>query len=169
MTWSRFKTHFYHNADLGVSLDISRIPFPDDYLASMEPLMQLAFAAMARLEGGAIANPDENRMVGHYWLRAPYRAPTPEITTEVTATLAAIKEFSAAVHSGAIAGPKGKFKNSSSSASAVPPSDRNSSATPSAGRARTSSRSSSSTTRTRTESTTCSAACAASWRRHSSS
>ena len=110
MTWSRFKTHFYHNADLGVSLDISRIPFPDDYLASMEPLMQLAFAAMARLEGGAIANPDENRMVGHYWLRAPYRAPTPEITTEVTATLAAIKEFSAAVHSGAIAGPKGKFK-----------------------------------------------------------
>ena len=110
MTWSRFKTHFYHNADLGVSLDISRIPFPDDYLASMEPLMQLAFAAMARLEGGAIANPDEKRMVGHYWLRAPQLAPTPEIASEITSTLAAIKEFAAAVHSGAIAGPKGKFK-----------------------------------------------------------
>ena len=26
---------------------------------------------MAALEKGAIANPDENRMVGHYWLRAP--------------------------------------------------------------------------------------------------
>lgn len=110
MTWSRFKTHFYHNADLGVSLDISRIPFPDDYLASMEPLMQQAFAAMARLEGGAIANPDEKRMVGHYWLRAPQLAPTPEIAGEITSTLAAIKEFAAAVHSGAIAGPKGKFK-----------------------------------------------------------
>lgn len=110
MTWSRFKTLFCHNADLGVSLDISRIPFPDDYLASMEPLMQQAFAAMARLEGGAIANPDEKRMVGHYWLRAPHLAPTPEITSKITSTLAAIKEFSAKIHSGAIAGPKGKFK-----------------------------------------------------------
>ncbi|HWL16206.1 MAG TPA: glucose-6-phosphate isomerase, partial [Opitutus sp.] len=71
MTWTRFKTHFYHNADLGVSLDISRIPFPDDFLTSMESRMQDAFKAMAELEAGAIANPDENRMVGHYWLRAP--------------------------------------------------------------------------------------------------
>jgi len=30
---------------------------------------------MEALEGGAIANPDEGRMVGHYWLRAPERAP----------------------------------------------------------------------------------------------
>ena len=29
---------------------------------------------MAALEAGAIANPDEKRMVGHYWLRAPRRA-----------------------------------------------------------------------------------------------
>jgi glucose-6-phosphate isomerase len=111
MNWTRFKTHFYHNADLGVSLDISRIPFPDDYLAAMEPRMQEAFTAMAALEGGAIANPDEHRMVGHYWLRAPELAPTPEITGEITATLAAIKDFAAKVHSGEIAGAKGKFKH----------------------------------------------------------
>jgi len=30
-----------------------------------------AFQDMAALEGGAIANPDENCMVGHYWLRDP--------------------------------------------------------------------------------------------------
>jgi glucose-6-phosphate isomerase len=111
MTWNRFKTYFCHNADLGVSLDISRIPFPDDFLGSMELRMQDAYRAMASLEGGSIANPDENRMVGHYWLRAPQLAPNPEITNEITSTLAAVKAFAAKVHSGEIAGPKGKFKN----------------------------------------------------------
>ena len=111
MTWSRFKTHYLHNADLDVSLDISRVPFPDDFFSSMEPAMQRAFDAMTKLEAGAIANPDEKRMVGHYWLRAPQLAPTPEITGEITTTLAAIKAFTAQVHSGAIAGPKGKFKH----------------------------------------------------------
>lgn len=111
MTWNRFKIHFYQNASLGFSLDISRIPFPDDFLASMEPRMQEAYSAMAALEAGAIANPDENRMVGHYWLRAPHLAPTPELAKEISSTLEAIKEFAAKVHSGAIAGPKGKFQN----------------------------------------------------------
>jgi glucose-6-phosphate isomerase len=77
----------------------------------MEPQIQTAFDAMAKLEGGAIANPDEKRMVGHYWLRAPQLAPTPEITSEITTTLAAVKAFAAKVHSGEIAGPKGKFRN----------------------------------------------------------
>lgn len=111
MSWNRFKAYLYHHADLGVSLDISRIPFPDDFLASMEPRMQQAFADMAALEKGAIANPDEQRMVGHYWLRAPQLAPTPEITTEITSTLSAIKEFAAKVHVGEIVGPKGRFKH----------------------------------------------------------
>src|SRR5690606_9411336 len=111
MTWNRFITHFYHNADLGVSLDISRLPFSDDFLTAMEPRMQESYTAMAALEGGAIANPDENRMVGHYWLRAPHLAPTPELASEISTTLAAIKDFTAKVHSGAVGGPKGKFKN----------------------------------------------------------
>jgi len=55
----------HQNADLGLALDISRIPFPEDYLASKDPAMQQAFADMAALEKGAIANPDEKRMVGH--------------------------------------------------------------------------------------------------------
>ncbi len=111
MNWSRFKSHFYHNAELGVSLDVSRMPFPDEFLVQMAPKMEEAFAAMAALEQGAIANPDEKRMVGHYWLRAPQLAPTPALAAEITSTLAAIKAFTAKVHAGAIAGPKGKFKN----------------------------------------------------------
>ncbi len=109
MSWNRFKKHFYHHADLGLSLDISRIPFPDAFLAAMEKPMQKAFAGMAALEKGAIANPDENRMVGHYWLRAPELAPSKDLAAEITSTLAAIKDFVSRVHSGAITGPKGRF------------------------------------------------------------
>ena len=111
MIWSRFKTHFCHNPELGVSLDVSRMAFPDEFLVTMAPTMQQAFADMAALERGAIANPDEKRMVGHYWLRAPELAPTPALTSEINSTLSAIKDFASQVHSGAIAGPKGKFKH----------------------------------------------------------
>src|ERR1700682_583587 len=105
MNWSRFKTHFLQNADLGVSLDISRIPFPDDFFTSMEPPMQQAFADMAKLEPAAIANPHEKRMVGHYWLRAPKLAPTKEIAREITGTIESIKKFGADVHAGKIKPP----------------------------------------------------------------
>ncbi len=111
MIWSRFKTHFCHVEELGVSLDVSRIPFPDDFLVAMAPRMEQAFADMAALEKGAIANPDEKRMVGHYWLRAPELAPTPALTSEINATLSAIKDFATRIHTGAISGPKGKFKH----------------------------------------------------------
>src|ERR1700690_3409618 len=109
MSWARFKQYLYQEASLGLSLDISRIPFPDGYLASMEPRIQKAFADMAALEKGAIANPSEKRMVGHYWLRAPGLAPTADINKEIVSTLAAIMAFKTKVHSGAIAGPRGKF------------------------------------------------------------
>ncbi|MEQ1842840.1 MAG: glucose-6-phosphate isomerase, partial [Verrucomicrobiales bacterium] len=101
MNWSRFKTHSYHYADLGISLDLSRLPFPDDFLSSKEAAVQEAFSAMA----------DENRMVGHYWLRTPSLAPSPELRSEILDTLARIVDFAARVHSGEISGPKGKFKN----------------------------------------------------------
>jgi glucose-6-phosphate isomerase len=110
-SWPRFKKYFYQNGGLGIALDISRIPFPDDFLGTMEPGMQKAFADMAALEKGAIANPDEKRMVGHYWLRAPQLAPAPELTKEIVSTLAAIKDFAARVHSGAVSGPQGKFRH----------------------------------------------------------
>jgi glucose-6-phosphate isomerase len=109
MSWDRFKKYHFQDAALGVALDISRIPFPDGYLASMEPRMQEAFKAMAALEKGAIANPSEKRMVGHYWLRAPGLAPTDEIRNEITSTVASMIAFASKVHAGAIQGPKGRF------------------------------------------------------------
>ena len=83
--------------------------FSDDYLATMEPRIQKAFAAMKELEAGAIANPDEKRMVGHYWLRNTALAPNAELRVEIDSTLASITDFAGKVHIGAISGAKGKF------------------------------------------------------------
>jgi glucose-6-phosphate isomerase len=100
--WGRFRERLIHDAGLGFSLDTSRLSYDDAFLVRMEPQMRRAFEAMSALEGGAIANPDENRMVGHYWLRNPKLAPTEEIRDAITNTISTIKQFAADVHSGKI-------------------------------------------------------------------
>jgi glucose-6-phosphate isomerase len=111
MTWSRFKELSFHDAGLGLTVDLSRMNFDSATLDALAPKFAKAFADMAALEGGAIANPDEGRMVGHYWLRAPKLAPEAAITAEIESTLAALKEFATKAHSGAVSGPEGKFEN----------------------------------------------------------
>jgi glucose-6-phosphate isomerase len=74
----------------------------------MNAPIQKAFQEMDALESGAIANPDENRMVGHYWLRAPELAPGREITRDIEKNLQTIKDFSKKVHAGKIKSQKGK-------------------------------------------------------------
>lgn len=103
--WGRFKQRFFYDPSSGFSLDTSRINYEDAYLKAMEPKLQSAFEEMARLEAGEVANRDEGRMVGHYWLRAPQLAPTAEIRSAISLTLDKIKAFTRDVHSGQI-GPK---------------------------------------------------------------
>src|ERR1700675_4715464 len=110
--WPRFQKYFLRYDDLDFSIDISRMKFSDDFLAKMQPSMEKAFAAMRELESGAIANPDEGRMVGHYWLRDSKLAPTPELRADIDETNARIKQFAAGVHSGKIAPQNGeRFKH----------------------------------------------------------
>lgn len=73
--------------------------------------MKKAFIAMKALEKGAIANPDEGRMVGHYWLRNPTKAPTQKIRQEIQVTLKRVKAFAKAVHQGKVRGRGGRFEN----------------------------------------------------------
>ena len=68
---------------LGFASDFRLVGFPNDYLTKNQELLQQAYTAMHDLEHGAIANPDENRMVGHYWLRNPDLAPTSDLTKEI--------------------------------------------------------------------------------------
>src|SRR5205085_11075925 len=104
--WPRFQKHFLRYDDLGFSIDISRMRFADDFFAKMQPLVEKAFTAMQKLEAGAIANPDEHRMVGHYWLRDAKLAPTQELRTDIEETNARIRQFAADVHAMKIAPQK---------------------------------------------------------------
>lgn len=104
--WQRYQNWLYFHEGLGLYLDISRMRFDDAFVESLRPKFDKAFADMAQLEKGAIANPDENRMVGHYWLRNPDLAPTPELTQEIVQTLEQIEAFAEKVQTGAIHPPK---------------------------------------------------------------
>jgi glucose-6-phosphate isomerase len=102
--WERFQQYLVRSGEpLGISVDISRMRFDDGFLSRMEPLAQRAFAQMKDLEAGAIANPDENRMVGHYWLRAPHLAPTQQLRDEINKANGEIGAFVREVRS------QGKF------------------------------------------------------------
>lgn len=106
--WERYKKYLCVCPEVGLSMDISRMNFPDTFLDEMAPRMKRAFEEMEELEKGTVANQDEQRMVGHYWLRAPALAPTPEISAEIEFTLRAVKEFAAGVHEGEIRPPNGR-------------------------------------------------------------
>src|SRR4030043_763490 len=106
--WERYKQYLHFNPEIGLMVDISRMMFAEDYFDRMEPQMQKAYRDMDAIESGAIANPDENRMVGHYWLRAPEMAPKREMTRDIQKILQAIKDFSKKVNAGKIKPQKGK-------------------------------------------------------------
>jgi glucose-6-phosphate isomerase len=109
--WQRFQRYYSTWPSIGLAVDLSRMDFPDDYFDRMAEPMRKAFEAMDALEKGAIANPDENRMVGHYWLRNAKLAPTPEIRKQIEDTIAAVDRFATDVHAGKIRGAKGPFEN----------------------------------------------------------
>ena len=110
--WQRFQRYLLCYRDLDFSLDISRMKFSEDFFEKMQPKIEKAFTAMRELEAGAIANPTENRMVGHYWLRNPLLAPTPELRAEIQDTIKRIKRFAEDVHAGKIAAENGeRFKH----------------------------------------------------------
>ncbi|RVW65324.1 Glucose-6-phosphate isomerase 1, chloroplastic [Vitis vinifera] len=61
--WRRYVDWLYQHKELGLFLDVSRIGFSEEFVEEMEPRFQAAFRAMQELEKGAIANPDEGRMI----------------------------------------------------------------------------------------------------------
>ena len=105
--WQRYQDWLYYDRDLGFYLDISRISFDDALVAELKPKFDKAFKDIEALEGGAIANPDENRMVGHYWLRDPDLAPTAELRQDIIDTNNSVIDFTKKVHSGEIHPPSG--------------------------------------------------------------
>jgi glucose-6-phosphate isomerase len=100
--WKRYNDHLCCVDALDLQLDVSRVPFDEDLFDRFAEPMQRAFAAMEALEGGALANPDEQRMVGHYWLRDAQRAPDEDIREDIERTLAELKRFATDVKNGVV-------------------------------------------------------------------
>lgn len=105
--WDSFRSTYLFDRQLGFAIDVSRMDVDSTVIKTYEPRIRDALVKMSDLEGGAVANPDENRMVGHYWLRAPEMAPNKELRAEIENTLQAIKDFAGRVHRGEIAPEKG--------------------------------------------------------------
>ncbi len=93
--WQRFCDLLWHDPGLQIWLDVSRMNLSSADLEALAPRFDAAFAAMAALERGAIANPDEQRQVGHYWLRNPSLAPDPAITAHIKAEVERMEQFAA--------------------------------------------------------------------------
>lgn len=106
--WARYVDWLYQHKELGLYLDVSRIGFSDEFVKEMEPRFMKAFKTMEELEKGAIANPDEGRMVGHYWLRNSTLAPTPFLKTQIDVTLDRVWDFAQDVISAKIKAPTGE-------------------------------------------------------------
>lgn len=109
--WNRYREYLNVNDSVGITVDISRMKFSDNFFAEMSESMNHAFTQMDALEKGEIVNPDENRMVGHYWLRDSSIAPA-DLRETIDGTVAKIKQFAADVHAGSVKTEKGgHFRN----------------------------------------------------------
>jgi len=109
--WRRFQERCTDFPEIGLAVDLSRMNYTEQFVDSMKPRFKYAFAEMVKLEAGFKSNPDEDRMVGHYWLRNPALAPNPEIRKEIEAALGLVKDFARLVHTGAVRGAAGPFQN----------------------------------------------------------
>jgi len=107
MSWKSYNQSLVRYPQFGFSLDLSLMDIAAEEIAALKPRIAKAFADMEALEDGKIANPDEGRMVGHYWLRNASLAPTEEIRRAITEPLDDLKRFAEKVHTGRITPPTG--------------------------------------------------------------
>ncbi|MEL7331393.1 MAG: glucose-6-phosphate isomerase [Cyanobacteria bacterium J06560_2] len=103
--WERYQDWLYYHDELGIYVDVSRMSFDDAFVEQLTPKFEQAFGLVDELEKGAIANPDENRMVGHYWLRDADLAPSEEIKKNIVDGVESVKTFASDIHSAKITPP----------------------------------------------------------------
>ncbi len=84
----------WRNLELGFALDL-RFAGVDETAAPAA--LALALRAMTHIEAGSMANGDERRQVGHYWLRSPELAPD-GLGAEIVRVREACRSVAAAVH-----------------------------------------------------------------------
>ena len=101
-SWDKFCNYLWFDKKLNIWLDISKINFTSKELKNLEEKFIDVFSSIKELENGAISNIDENRQVGHYWLRNPSISPSSKIGEEIRADINAISEFGKQILNGDI-------------------------------------------------------------------
>src|SRR6056300_1475577 len=110
-SWTRFQRYTLPIDKINLSLDISKVAFQDEDFKNLKEKALKALDFMQAIERGGITNPDENRMVGHYWLRNTELAPSSDLGSVINEALDQIKQFVKKIHSGEIKGALGTFEN----------------------------------------------------------
>src|SRR5258706_94269 len=67
--WEEYRRRLCVAEGIGLTVDVSRMDLGDEFLVGMVDRVARAHDEMARIERGERVNTDEDRMVGHYWLR----------------------------------------------------------------------------------------------------
>lgn len=106
--WARFCDLLWHHDPLGLWLDVSRMALTAAEMQNLEAPLAQAFDAMDALEKGAIANPDEGRQVGHYWLRHPDLAPDRSVADHISGEVRRLQAFGQDVLGGNLTAPGGQ-------------------------------------------------------------
>ena len=95
-SFQEFSSQFIRYSDIGFSLDCPVIKGD----AEFEQVKGRVLKEMLDLESGAIVNPDENRRVGHFWLRNADLAPDEDTRNYVQQSIEKVNCFSENIRSG---------------------------------------------------------------------
>ena len=106
-TWQEFSSSLLRYSDPALWLDFSRMVIPAAYLEQQAGPIERAIDEMRNIEAGEIVNTDEQRMVGHYWLRDPSLAPA-ALEPVIMRNIAEIKAFASGIHKGEVLTPASK-------------------------------------------------------------
>ncbi len=106
--WKRYCDLLFTDDSLGFWLDISRMDVENTDFDTFKQTFSKAFSSLASLENGSIANIDEGRQVGHYWLRNPKVAPNQDISDSISNEINKISDFGASILNGAITNSDGE-------------------------------------------------------------
>ena len=105
--WKRYCDLLFSDDSLGFWLDISRMDVVHEDFDNFKEIFSKAFSALTSLENGSVANIDEGRQVGHYWLRNHKIAPTQKIADSITDEIKKISKFGDSILSGDISNSYG--------------------------------------------------------------
>jgi len=106
--WNRYCDLLFSDDSLGFWLDISRMDVEKNDFDIFKEMYSKAFDSLESLENGSIANIDEGRQVGHYWLRNPQIAPSKQISDSIANEIKDISKFGSSILNGEITNSEGK-------------------------------------------------------------